>query len=190
VVLAVVAMQAVDSASAQQSTVQPTQSDQVNPKDEVRPQANRVETPSTTHVDARAQRHTAQHFKASELIGLNVRGKSGDKEIGEIKDLAIGQDGKIIYAAVSFGGFLGVGEKLFAVPFESIDIVREAGNKDNLYARMDIAEETLKSKAGFDNNNWPDRPDMSFMPQAARTARQTDRTDRSAPTGRQPYVPR
>ena len=48
-------------------------------------------------------------FRASALIGMNVRGISGDDDIGEIKDIAIGQDGKVAYVAVSFGGFLGLG---------------------------------------------------------------------------------
>ena len=99
-------------------------------------------------------------FKASELIGLNVRGKAGDDKIGEISDLMIGPDGRVVYAAVSFGGFLGIGDKLFAVPFNAIELVRDADN--NRYARIDVTKETLEQKEGFDQEHWPEAPSKSF----------------------------
>ena len=64
--------------------------------------------------------HADTGTKASELIGMKVRGLSADESIGSIDDLVISQDGRVKYAAVSFGGFAGIGDKLFAVPFEAI----------------------------------------------------------------------
>jgi hypothetical protein len=52
-------------------------------------------------MDAVGERHSC---KSSEIVGLTVR-TSGDEEKGKIKDLVIGQDGRVEYAAVSFGGF-------------------------------------------------------------------------------------
>jgi hypothetical protein len=130
-----------------------------------------------------------QVLKASELMGMNVRGKSGDDGIGEVKDVVIGKDGKVDYIAVSFGGFLGLGDKLFAVPFEAIEFVDEGDNVgDEHYARIDVTEEALKSKPGFNEENWPDQPDVSFLRQgaAARTARQTDRVVPPARDSQQP----
>jgi hypothetical protein len=100
------------------------------------------------------QRHHT--CKASELVGMNVRGVDGDDNIGSINDLVIGRDGRVKYAAVSFGGFLGMGDKLFAVPFESIDFVK---TDDDAFARIDVTEETLKEKKGFNQENWPEKAD-------------------------------
>ncbi len=97
--------------------------------------------------------------KASELIGLNVRGVDSDDDVGSIKDLVIGSDGRVKYAAVSFGGFLGMGDKLFAVPFQAIDFVK-TGNDH--FARIDVTEATLKEKHGFNQDHWPTEADRSF----------------------------
>ena len=90
---------------------------------------------------------------------MNVRGLKGDDKIGSINDLVLGQDGRIEYVAVSFGGFLGMGDKLFAVPFEAIDFVK---TDSDAYARIDATEETLKQKQGFNQDKWPSEADRSF----------------------------
>ena len=97
--------------------------------------------------------------KASDMIGMKVRGLKGDDTIGTINDVVLGQDGHIKYVAVSFGGFLGMGDKLFAVPFEAIDFVKI---DDDAYARIDASEETLKEKQGFNTDKWPVEADRSF----------------------------
>ncbi len=97
--------------------------------------------------------------RASNLIGMSVRGLSGDDSIGSINDLVIGQDGGVEYVAVSFGGFMGVGDKLFAVPFDAIDFVKTG---DDTSARIDVTEDTLKQKKGFNQDKWPTEADRSF----------------------------
>lgn len=99
-------------------------------------------------------------FKASELLGLNIRGRDSDDDIGEISDLMIQRDGKVSYAAVSFGGFLGLGDKMFAVPFEAIEIVKT--DDEGLHARMDVTEEKLQNMEGFNQDNWPNEPNRQF----------------------------
>jgi len=111
-------------------------------------------------------------FKASELMGLNIR-STNDENVGEVKDLRILPDGKIGYAVVSFGGFLGIGDKLFAVPFEALHIVKSSDNK--LYAHLDVTEQTLKAKQGFDKDHWPDKADETFMTGAPRQVGQVER---------------
>ena len=98
--------------------------------------------------------------KASELIGLGVRA-TGDDEKGKIKDLMIGADGRVEYAAVSFGGFLGMGDKLFAVPMDAIHLEW----KDNKisHAQVDVTEESIKQRKGFDSNHWPEQGEREFM---------------------------
>jgi hypothetical protein len=123
-----------------------------------------VETPVVTQEQPQADRseHKAKHrvLKASEIIGMNVRGESGDDNIGSINDLVIDQQGRVNYAAVSFGGFLGVGDKLFAVPLEAIDFVR---NDEDAYARISVTEDKLKEMEGFDQDHWPDMPNKTFL---------------------------
>jgi len=102
--------------------------------------------------------------KASELIGLGVRA-SGDDEKGKIKDLMIGPDGRVEYAAVSFGGFMGMGDKLFAVPMDAIHLEW----KDNKisHAQVDVTEESIKQRKGFDATHWPDQGEREFMTNGA-----------------------
>ena len=59
-------------------------------------------------------------FKASELIGMKVFGTDG-KNLGDIKDLVINpDDGAIDYAVLDFGGFLGIKDKYFAIPWDAL----------------------------------------------------------------------
>jgi PRC-barrel domain len=102
--------------------------------------------------------------KASELIGLGVRA-SGDDEKGKIKDLMIGADGRVEYAAISFGGFMGMGDKLFAVPMDAIHL--EWKNNKISHAQVDVTEESIKQRKGFDSNHWPEQGEREFMTNGA-----------------------
>ncbi len=99
-------------------------------------------------------------YKASELIGASVH-TANNEEKGKIKDLYVGGNGRLEYAVVSFGGFLGIGNKLFAVPLDAIHIEWK-DNKVN-YATVDVSEESIKERQGFDDNNWPEHADRGFL---------------------------
>jgi sporulation protein YlmC with PRC-barrel domain len=108
-----------------------------------------------------AQPAMAAHgWKASDLIGASIY-TMRDEEKGKIKDLMIGPDGKIAYAAVSFGGFLGIGDKLFAVPMDAIHITWKDGKLEK--AKVDVDEQTIKQRQGFDNEHWPQQADRTFV---------------------------
>lgn len=62
--------------------------------------------------------------RASKLVGATVV-NNADERIGTIDDLVVNPEDKVTYAIVSVGGFLGVGSKLVAVPFESLRTVKE-----------------------------------------------------------------
>jgi sporulation protein YlmC with PRC-barrel domain len=62
--------------------------------------------------------------RASKIVGATVV-NSSDESIGKIDDLVVNPDDKVTYAIVSVGGFLGVGSKLVAVPFDSLRTVKE-----------------------------------------------------------------
>jgi hypothetical protein len=99
-------------------------------------------------------------WKASELIGASVH-TPNNEEKGKIKDLMIGGNGRVEYAVVSFGGFLGMGDKIFAVPLDAIHIEWK-DNKVN-YATVDVSEESIKERQGFDEKNWPEHADRGFL---------------------------
>lgn len=63
-------------------------------------------------------------WRASKLIGASVYGPD-NASIGEINDVIIGTEGKINAVVVGVGGFLGVGQKDVALPFESVSVTRK-----------------------------------------------------------------
>ena len=96
---------------------------------------------------AMATRNAESQFiwRASDIIGKKVVNLEGE-DVGEIKDLMVNfQDGNVTYAIMSFGGILGIGDKLFAVPWVSLNYDRE---QDALL--MKANKELLKNAPGFD----------------------------------------
>jgi len=174
----VLAGQNIRYANAQLSAApgQAEQADSANQDDAVQPEQQiELQSQSQTGTQARATDPNKRAWRASEIIGMNVRGRGSDDAIGEISDAMIRSDGKISYVAVSFGGFLGLGEKLFAVPWEAVEFVREGADKDDVYARIDVTEQQLRTKRGFDNDRWPTQADESFLQDGSRPPRQVER---------------
>ena len=88
---------------------------------------------------------------ADTLIGDDVYNHN-DEELGDIKEIMLDmRTGQIAYAVLSFGGIMGMGDKLFAVPWESLTL--DTINKRFL---LDVDKEQLKNAPGFDKDNWPD----------------------------------
>lgn len=96
-------------------------------------------------------------LSASTLNGDDVYNPSGEK-LGSIKELMLDIDnGKVCYAVLSFGGFLSLGEKLFAVPWRALKV-----DTEKKCFVMDTDEEHMKNAPGFDSNSWPDMADTSW----------------------------
>jgi sporulation protein YlmC with PRC-barrel domain len=99
--------------------------------------------------------------RASKLIGTNLK-NSNDESVGEIKDLVLdATSGKVRYVAVTYGGFLGLGSKLFAVPFEAFRVRQNtsAVTPGDYALTLDVTKDQLKGAQGFDNDHWPDFAD-------------------------------
>ena len=90
-------------------------------------------------------------LKGSDLIGMKVEGTDG-KKLGTIKDLVIDpMEGDIDYAVLDYGGFLGVNDKYFAVPWEALQM-----SGDRKKVLLDVTKKDLKQAPGFDKTHWPD----------------------------------
>ena len=104
-----------------------------------------------------AERHDWERsHRISKIIGSEVRNKSGDK-IGDIRDLMVDDSGAIKLAIVSTGGFLGVGDRLHAVPWDVLTL----GPKDDHI--LDIDKAHLQAAPGFTSKTWPNLGDDHWM---------------------------
>lgn len=101
---------------------------------------------------------TNRHFMScSSLCGNKVR-NSKNEDLGKVEDIMLDcNDGRIAYAVLSFGGFIGIGEKLFAVPWSALRL-----DHDKHDFVLDVDKETLKNAPGFEKDNWPDFADETF----------------------------
>jgi len=96
-------------------------------------------------------------LSASSLMDNEVYNLKEEK-LGEIKEFMLDtSSGKICYAVLSFGSFLGVGEKLFAVPWSALKL-----DTENKRFVLDVEVDRLESAPGFDNHHWPDMSDVSW----------------------------
>jgi hypothetical protein len=94
---------------------------------------------------------------ADTLIGDSVVNAAGE-DLGEVKAIMLDvESGRIAYAVLSFGGFLGMGNKLFAIPWSALTL--DAGEKRFV---LDIAKERLNNAPGFDKDHWPSMVDASW----------------------------
>lgn len=94
---------------------------------------------------------------ADTLIGNDVYNLQ-EEDIGDIKEIMLDvATGNIEYAVLSFGSFLGMGEKLFAVPWSALTLDTE--NKRFL---LDVDKDRLKNAPGFDKDSWPNFADKTL----------------------------
>ena len=96
-------------------------------------------------------------LSAGSLAGTRVVNAEGE-DLGRIEELMIDlPSGRVAYAVLSFGGFLGFGDKLFALPFEALAIDPEQER-----FRLDVSRERLEQAEGFDKDDWPDFADRRW----------------------------
>ena len=94
---------------------------------------------------------------ADTLIGDSVV-NAAEEDLGDIKEIMLDmQTGQIAYAVLSFGGVLGLGDKLFAVPWQALQL--DTVNKRFV---LDCSKEKLESAPGFDKDRWPDMASPEF----------------------------
>lgn len=97
---------------------------------------------------------TPRVISATTVIGDKVRNAAGD-DLGELKELMFDvQSGRIAYAVLSFGGFLGLGNKLFAIPWQALAL-----DTEEHALVLNVDKEKLETAPGFDADDWPESTD-------------------------------
>jgi sporulation protein YlmC with PRC-barrel domain len=98
-----------------------------------------------------------RRLTATSIIGDKVENLEGD-DLGKIDNIMINiQSGEIEYIVLEFGSFLGMGGKLFAIPYNNIYI-----NTGKECFVMNRDRESFKNMPGFDKNHWPDTNDHAY----------------------------
>lgn len=96
-------------------------------------------------------------LSSSSLTDNDVKNASG-KTLGSIKDIMIcTETNDVRYYVLSFGGFMGLGDKLFAIPPQAMQI-----DTENECFILNVTEDQLEKAEGFDKDNWPNFADPSF----------------------------
>jgi sporulation protein YlmC with PRC-barrel domain len=96
-------------------------------------------------------------LSASTLAGDSVRNAAGE-DLGKINEIMIDiPSGRVAYAVLSFGGFLGMGDKLFAVPWNALKV-----DEDEKCFILNVDKRTIENAPGFDKDNWPDMSDATW----------------------------
>ena len=89
-------------------------------------------------------------LSASTLMGDPVKNHFGE-DLGKLEELMIDlSSGRVAYAVLSFGGVLGMGNKLFALPWKALTV-----DTENHIIVVNINKEMLEDAPGFDKDHWP-----------------------------------
>ena len=102
--------------------------------------------------------------RASQITGMTVNNSQGET-LGSVDDIVIdARSGRVRYAALSYGGFLGFGDTLVAVPWEAFTVQKIVG-RDECNLVLNATEEQIKGATGFDRANWPNFADPELAKQ-------------------------
>ncbi len=97
-------------------------------------------------------------LSARDLMDVRVRNPQGE-DLGEIKNLMVDLNaGRIVYAVLAFGGVLGAGEKLFAIPWEAF-----TQRTEERTFILNVDREQLEKSPGFREDEWPMHGDWELV---------------------------
>ncbi len=101
--------------------------------------------------DQAAAAGAGMHYLGNVLKGYRFIDSAGE-EVGGVEDIMLDlQQHKVAYFGLASGGFLGIGEKLIAVPMDSIASI----NTEEKQLVVKVSKEQLEGMEGFDKGNWP-----------------------------------
>lgn len=104
-----------------------------------------------------------KHGPGPALMGANTLNGNDvynlkEEDLGDIKEIMLDmRSGRVSYAVLSFGGFLGMGDKLFAVPWNALTL-----DTVNKRFTLNVDKDRLASAPGFDQDKWPDMSDPTW----------------------------
>lgn len=99
-----------------------------------------------------------QRVMAADTLTGDVVVNRQKEDLGKIEHLMIDvEKGRVAYAVLSFGGFLGMGDKLFAIPWNALAV--DTGEKQFV---LDVDKKLLEHAPGFDKDHWPNMADRKW----------------------------
>jgi sporulation protein YlmC with PRC-barrel domain len=114
-------------------------------------------SPQATITKADPEKRYRRVLSASTLAGDRVQNATGE-DLGKVDEIMIDiPSGRVAYAVLSFGGFLGMGDKLFALPWNVLRV-----DQDKKCFVLDIDKKMLEKAPGFDKESWPDMADSTW----------------------------
>jgi sporulation protein YlmC with PRC-barrel domain len=109
----------------------------------------------STYEPAKGERINA--FMVEKIVGSKVRTMKGE-DVGTIKDIVVDIDaGRILYAVMDMGGFLGIGGKLLPIPWRSLAPLPSEG-----IFFLNISEDKLKDAPAYNKDSLPDMGDLHW----------------------------
>ena len=113
---------------------------------------------AASNAESGADRGPGPELMGAETLIGDLVFNHKDEELGEIKEIMLDmRNGKVGYAVMSFGGFLGMGDKLFAVPWNALKL----DTKHHRFV-LHVEKDHLKDAPGFDKDRWPDMADHAW----------------------------
>ena len=92
--------------------------------------------------------------KTSNIVGTRVVSRTNE-DLGKVEEVVIDVfNGRIAYLVLSFGGFLGLGEKLYAVPWKALHY----DNETQVYV-LNLTKDQIERAPGFEKETWPEFTD-------------------------------
>jgi sporulation protein YlmC with PRC-barrel domain len=105
-----------------------------------------------------------EEMTAERLQSADIRGPDGE-EIGSVSDVVLSPDGQVTHALVDVGGWLGIGTRTVAIPFDDVDVMR-ADNDDDVIIYVDYPARRPQARRRPRGPHGGGRPAMSAMTQA------------------------
>jgi sporulation protein YlmC with PRC-barrel domain len=112
---------------------------------------NALDNSTGRNHSGRGANNPVRVLTAKSIIGDKISNRDGE-DLGAIEDIMLNIDeGKVEYVIISFGGFMSLNQKYFAIPFASLVI----DTKQHAFI-LDQARSVFEESPGFDKEHWPD----------------------------------
>lgn len=97
-------------------------------------------------------------LSSNTLIGDPIKNPAGE-QLGTVKEVMFDlEKGRIAYIVMASGGFLGMGDSYFAVPWSMVNV-----DTDDKAVVVDVGKETIENAPGFDKDDWPNSDEVSRL---------------------------